>query len=245
MHKAYLGQKQFSVEGLDMTVPMIDEIIQLSATQRRARGRDRDGPPRPAERPRAQPRPSVRARSSPSSRAPRRSSRSRRSRRAGPATSSTTTAPRAPTSCRAASRSSSGSSRTRSHLEFVAPVAVGRDARRADDPPGPARPPGHERGDPDRPARRRRLPRPGRRRRDAQPAGARRLHRRRHDPPDPEQPGRVHDRSGGLALDDLGVRPREGLRRADHPRQRRRRRGLHLAPCGSRSRSARSSATTY
>jgi 2-oxoglutarate dehydrogenase E1 component len=33
MHKAYLGQKQFSVEGLDMTVPMIDEVIQLSATQ--------------------------------------------------------------------------------------------------------------------------------------------------------------------------------------------------------------------
>jgi 2-oxoglutarate decarboxylase len=33
MHKAYLGQKQFSVEGLDMTVPMIDEIIQLAAGQ--------------------------------------------------------------------------------------------------------------------------------------------------------------------------------------------------------------------
>jgi 2-oxoglutarate dehydrogenase E1 component len=31
MHKAYLGQKQFSIEGLDMTVPMIDEMIQLSA----------------------------------------------------------------------------------------------------------------------------------------------------------------------------------------------------------------------
>jgi 2-oxoglutarate dehydrogenase E1 component len=31
MHKAYLGQKQFSVEGLDMTVPMVDEMIQLSA----------------------------------------------------------------------------------------------------------------------------------------------------------------------------------------------------------------------
>jgi 2-oxoglutarate decarboxylase len=31
MHKAYLGQKQFSVEGLDMTVPMVDELIQLSA----------------------------------------------------------------------------------------------------------------------------------------------------------------------------------------------------------------------
>ena len=33
MHKAYLGQKQFSVEGLDMTVPMLDELIQLSATK--------------------------------------------------------------------------------------------------------------------------------------------------------------------------------------------------------------------
>jgi 2-oxoglutarate dehydrogenase E1 component len=33
MHKSYLGQKQFSIEGLDMTVPMIDEIIQLGATQ--------------------------------------------------------------------------------------------------------------------------------------------------------------------------------------------------------------------
>src|SRR4051794_33888187 len=31
MHKAYLGQKQFSIEGLDMTVPMLDELIQLSA----------------------------------------------------------------------------------------------------------------------------------------------------------------------------------------------------------------------
>ena len=33
MHKAYLGQKQFSIEGLDMTVPMIDEMIQLSAAE--------------------------------------------------------------------------------------------------------------------------------------------------------------------------------------------------------------------
>jgi 2-oxoglutarate decarboxylase len=31
MHKAYLGQKQFSIEGVDMTVPMIDELIQLAA----------------------------------------------------------------------------------------------------------------------------------------------------------------------------------------------------------------------
>src|SRR5215204_1286780 len=31
LHKAYLGQKQFSIEGLDMTVPMLDEMIQLAA----------------------------------------------------------------------------------------------------------------------------------------------------------------------------------------------------------------------
>ena len=33
MHKAYLGQKQFSIEGLDMTVPMLDELIQLGASE--------------------------------------------------------------------------------------------------------------------------------------------------------------------------------------------------------------------
>ena len=33
MHKAYLGQHQFSIEGLDMTVPMLDELIQLAAAQ--------------------------------------------------------------------------------------------------------------------------------------------------------------------------------------------------------------------
>ncbi|CAA9538080.1 MAG: 2-oxoglutarate dehydrogenase E1 component, partial [uncultured Solirubrobacteraceae bacterium] len=33
MHKAYLGQKQFSIEGLDMTVPMLDEMTKLAATQ--------------------------------------------------------------------------------------------------------------------------------------------------------------------------------------------------------------------
>jgi 2-oxoglutarate dehydrogenase E1 component len=31
MHKAYLGQHQFSIEGLDMTVPMIDELAELAA----------------------------------------------------------------------------------------------------------------------------------------------------------------------------------------------------------------------
>src|SRR5204863_2140426 len=31
MHKAYLGQKQFSIEGLDTTVPLLDELIQLAS----------------------------------------------------------------------------------------------------------------------------------------------------------------------------------------------------------------------
>ncbi len=31
MHKAYLGQHQFSIEGVDMAVPMVDELIRLSA----------------------------------------------------------------------------------------------------------------------------------------------------------------------------------------------------------------------
>ncbi len=33
MHKAYLGQHQFSIEGLDMTVPMLDDLIQLAASR--------------------------------------------------------------------------------------------------------------------------------------------------------------------------------------------------------------------
>jgi 2-oxoglutarate decarboxylase len=32
LHKAYLGQKRFSIEGLDMTVPMLDYTIELAAT---------------------------------------------------------------------------------------------------------------------------------------------------------------------------------------------------------------------
>jgi 2-oxoglutarate decarboxylase len=31
MHRSYLGQHQFSIEGIDMTVPMLDEMIRLSA----------------------------------------------------------------------------------------------------------------------------------------------------------------------------------------------------------------------
>ena len=60
MHKAYLGQKQFSIEGLDMTVPMLDEMIQLAAAHGAREVVDRHGPPRPAQRARPQPRPPLR-----------------------------------------------------------------------------------------------------------------------------------------------------------------------------------------
>ena len=73
MHKAYLGQKQFSIEGLDMTVPMLDEIDPARRGARRARGRRRHGAPRPPQRAGPQPRAARTRRSSPSSRAPRRS----------------------------------------------------------------------------------------------------------------------------------------------------------------------------
>ena len=31
LHKAYLGQKRFSIEGVDMLVPMLDLVIELAA----------------------------------------------------------------------------------------------------------------------------------------------------------------------------------------------------------------------
>ena len=190
MHKAYLGQKQFSVEGLDMTVPMLDELIQLSATRgarevvigmaHRGRlnvlahnlGRPYDIDLR-------------RVRGLLDARADHHPAPGRHRRRQVP--------PRRPGLLPAARR------RVDHRPPGVQPSPPGvrrpgrrrRDPRRPDHPPGPARPPGHQRRDPDHPARRRRLPRPGRRRRDAQPAGARRLHRRRHDPHHPEQPGRA------------------------------------------------------
>ena len=91
---------------------------------------------------------------------------------------------------------------------------------------GPEPEPRPEAGGAGAAARRRRLPGPGGRRRDAQPAGAEGLQHRRHDPRDPEQPGRLHHRPRGRPLDPLRGRHGEGVQRPDRPRQRRRRRGL-------------------
>ncbi len=114
-----------------------------------------------------------------------------------------------------------------SHLEFVDPVVEGR--ARADQTSRKGREPIHDptvvlpvliHGDAAFPA-------PGRGVGDAEPAGARGLQHGRHGPHHHQQPARLHDRPRRGALDPLRLRPGEGLRRSDHPRERRRRGGLH------------------
>ena len=209
-------------------VPMLDEAIELAAEAGRARGRDRHGAPRPAERARAHARAAVRG--DPARVRGRAHDRGRRLRppRAAPATSSTTSAPRAFARRRPA-RSPSRSCANPSHLEAVDPVVEGRArAEQTDRSTRAGVPrPGGRAADPD--PRRRRVRRPGGRRRDAQPRRPRRLLDRRHAPPDRQQPGRLHDRPRRGPLDALLERPRQGLRHPDHPRQRRRPRGGDLA----------------
>ena len=169
-----------------------------------------------------------RARSWPSSRARRRSRPSRpspRSRPAAPATSSTTTATAARTRPATARRSRSASIRTRatsSSSTPSSPAPPGRadEARRREDRARPLR------SRAGAAPRRRGVPRPGGGRRDLQPPVARRLRDRRHDPHHPGQPDRLHDRAPGGPLDPVRGRHGEGLQRPDHPRERRRPRGL-------------------
>ena len=245
MHKAYLGQKQFSIEGLDMTVPMLDELIRLAGRARR-RARSSIGMAhrgrlnvlahnlgRPYEHDLRRVRGRLDARRGHHDPAGRHRRRQVPPRRAGHLR-----AARRRVAARAAwspTRRTSSSSR---------PVVDRRHARRADHAPGPARPPRHRRRRPDRPARRRRLPRPGRRRGVAEPPGARRLPGRRHGPPDPEQPGRLHDRPRGRALHALGLGPGQGLRRRRSSTSTPTTWRPASPPCGSPSPTARSSATT-
>ena len=178
LRRAFLGQKQFSIEGLDVMVPMLDEAIELAAGGGRARGRDRHGAPRPPERARAHGRALRTSRSCASSRASGRSTPSSRTTRAAPATSSTTSA-------RDAARARPPSGEVDGHARGEPePPRGGRPGRR-----GPRRAPSrptaptarrHPRpdgraADPD--PRRRVVRRPGRRRRDAQPLEPRRATR--------------------------------------------------------------------
>jgi 2-oxoglutarate dehydrogenase E1 component len=92
-----------------------------------------------------------------------------------------------------------------SHLEAVDPLLNGmaRAAATTADP------------------RRRCIPRPGHRCRDAQSVAARRLRRRRHHPHHRQQPARVHYRSGRVVQHQLRERPGARFQDPDHARQRR------------------------
>ena len=143
----------------------------------------RHGPPRPPQRARPHRRPPlrddprrVRGRGDPRRR--HRDARGRHRRREVPPRRA-----RAPTGLRERQgRSRSRCRRTRATSSIVDPVVEGR--ARADQTSRKGRELTHDpnvgAAGPD--PRRRRLPRPGRRGRDAQPAGARRLHHRRHGP---------------------------------------------------------------
>ena len=95
-------------------------------------------------------------------------------------------------------------------------------------------------------ARRRRVRRPGRGRRDAATVEDQGLPRRWHDPPDHQQPARVHDAAGvGARSSEYCHRRREDGAGADLPRERRRPRGLRpRRPAGLRVPPARSTRTS-
>ena len=118
-----------------------------------------------------------------------------------------------------------------SHLETVDPIVVGmvRAAQDRIEPPGsyPVLPILHP--------RRRRVRRPGRRRRDAGDERHQGLPRRRHDPPDHQQPDRLHHRPRVRPLVAVLQRRRQDGAGADLPRQRRRPRGVRAGrPAGVR-----------
>ena len=246
LEKAYLGQKMFSIEGLDAVVPMLDEVFEMAHTEGahdvvigmahrgrlsvlahnigaagrgdpgRVRGRQGDRGRQVAGRD-----PDRRHRRRQVPLRPRR--RLQDARRLGD---------------RRAALSEPEPPRVRG------PGGHRRRARLADQPPGRApraRPDGRGPG----PAPRRRgLPGPGRGRRDAQPPVAEGLRDRRHGPHHPEQPDRLHHRSGGGSLHPLRRRHGEGLQRPDHPRQRRRPRGLRRRPSAWRWPTASAGAAT-
>ena len=123
LRRAFIGQKQFSLEGLDVLIPMLDESLELAA----AAGA-REVVIGMAHRGRlnvlAHTSVSPTSRSSASSRASGRSRWSPPTSRAGPATSSTTSAPRASARPRTA-RIAVTLAANPSHLEAVDPVVEG------------------------------------------------------------------------------------------------------------------------
>src|SRR5829696_1048403 len=194
--------------------------------RRRPRGADRHGPSRAPQRARPQRRPPVRVdprrvRGRADARGRDRHARGRHGRRQVP--------PRR-------RRHLPDPRRARDHRLLVAqpepsrvrrPGRRGSRARRPDEPQDARAPPRPDARPAGAHPRRRRVPGPGDRRRDAEPARAARLHDRRHRPHHHQQPARLHDRALRGPLDPLPLGPRQGVRHPDHPRERRRRRGMH------------------
>ncbi len=222
MHKAYLGQHQFSIEGLDMTVPMLDELIQLAAAhggQEVVVGMAHRGRLNVLAHNLGRAYDTIFAEFEGAS-----------------TLEAVTTIPQGGTGDVKYHHGTEGTyelpgggtirvnlESNPSHLEYVSPVVEGATRAAQTSRHGPhahqdtnAAMPIVIHGDAS-------FPGPGGRLRDAQPAGAGRLQGRRHRPRDHEQPDRLHDRPRRRPLDALGLGSREGLRRADHPRQRRRR----------------------
>ena len=227
LRRAFLGQKQFSIEGLDVMVPMLDEAIEVAADDgahevvigmaHRGRlnvlahvvGRPYEVILREFEGERTIEAVVVE-----------RGGRQRRRevpprRRRGPAR-------------RAAGEITVTLASNPSHLEAVDPVVEGR--ARAEQTDRSTREGYHDptvalpiliHGDASFAGQ-------GEVAETLNLAGARGLLDRRHAAPDREQPGRLHDRPERRTLDALLERPREGLRHPDHPRERRRPRGCAL-----------------
>ena len=108
-------------------------------------------------------------------------------------------------------------------------------ARHGAGPPGPDRPAGDLLGPAPAAARRRRVRRAGRRGRDAAEQPDLGLPGRRHDPPGHQQPARLHHAARVGPLVGVPDRHRQDGRLADHPRERRRSRGLRAGrPAGLR-----------
>ena len=115
LQRAYLGQKMFSIEGLDAVVPMIDELLALArkgGAQEVVLGMAHRGRLAVLAHNLGRPVESIMAEFE-GAQALERSRRWRRSRTGGPETSSTTSAPRACSRPPTATRSRSGSTRTR------------------------------------------------------------------------------------------------------------------------------------
>ena len=223
LEKAYLGQKMFSLEGLDTVVPMLDEVFEMAHTEGARdvvigmahRGRlsvlaHNIG--RPVEAILAE----------------------FEGAKAIEAVKSLAAIPTGGTGDVKYHYGHGGSYETRdgaeigvrlypnpSHLEYVDPVVTGaaraaqssrRDGHLEHDPMVAV--PVLLHGDAAFPAQGCRG--------DPQPPVARGLLDRRHRPHHPEQPDRLHDRSGGGPFDSVRRRHGEGLQRPDHPRERRR-----------------------